>query len=325
MTVLDAPSPEFEADLVVDRCETVADDVIAVDLVHPDGHPLPAWAPGAHIDVLLAPEITRQYSLCSTPGNVTHYTIGILRAPDSRGGSRLAHETLEKGSRVRIRGPRNHFALLPSPRYVFIAGGIGITPILPMIAQAQAAGADWSLLYGGRSEASMAFADDLRALGDRVTLLAGTDLAPMSDALDARLGAPAPDTLVYACGPEGLLAAVEQRCASWPTGSLHLERFAPKASEVSENIAFEVALARSGITITVPADRSIFDAVQDNGISVLGSCHEGVCGTCETVILDLDGEVDHRDSVLNAEERASNETMMVCVSRCSSGRITLDL
>lgn len=316
---------EFEADLVVDRCESVAEDVIVLDLVHPDGQPLPVWAPGAHIDLVLTPEITRQYSLCGTPGATTHYTVGILREPNGRGGSQLAHETIEKGASVRVRGPRNHFPLVPAPRYVFIAGGIGITPIIPMIAEAEAAGADWSLLYGGRSEASMAFADDLRAHGDRVTLLPGTDIAPMSQALDARLGTPLADTLVYACGPEGLLAAVEGRCASWPSGSLHLERFSPKPSDDSENVAFEVALARSGITITVPADRSIFDAVQDNGISVLGSCHEGVCGTCETVIIDLDGEVDHRDSVLNDEEKASNETMMVCVSRCRSGRITLDL
>lgn len=316
---------EFEADLVVDRCETAADDVIVVDLVHPEGHPLPAWTPGAHIDLVLTPGITRQYSLCGAPGATTHYTVGILREPHGRGGSQLAHDTLEKGASVRVRGPRNHFPLDPSPSYIFIAGGIGITPILPMIAAAETAGADWSLLYGGRSEASMAFADDLRAHADRVTLLPGTDVTLMSQALDARLGTPLAGTLVYACGPEGLLAAVEQRCSSWPPGTLHLERFSPKTADDTENVAFEVELARSGITITVPADRSIFDAVQDNGIAVLGSCHEGVCGTCETVIVDVDGEVDHRDSVLNDAEKASNETMMVCVSRCRSGRITLDL
>ena len=321
----DTSLAEFEADLVVDRCETVADDVIVIDLVHPDGHPLPTWAAGAHIDLVLAPDVTRQYSLCGAPGTTTHYTVGILREPNGRGGSQLAHETLEKGASVRVRGPRNHFALAAAPNYVFIAGGIGITPIVPMIATAEAAGADWTLLYGGRSEASMAFADALEAYGERVTLLPGTDIAPMSRALDARLGTPLPDTLVYACGPEGLLMAVEERCASWPSGSLHVERFAPKASDDTENVAFEVELVRSGITITVPADRSIFDAVQDNGIAVLGSCHEGVCGTCETVIVEVDGEVDHRDSVLNDAEKASNETMMVCVSRCRSGRIALDL
>lgn len=316
---------EFEADLVVDGHEVVAEGVVAVTLVHPDGDMLPAWTPGAHIDLILTPEITRQYSLCSSPADARRFTVGILNAPDSRGGSTYVHEKVATGSVIRIRGPRNHFPLVSSPRYVFIAGGIGITPMIPMIAEATAAGAEWTLLYGGRSEASMAFTDELRSYGDHVTFLPGNDVALMSVALDERLGTPRPDTLVYACGPEGLLGAVEQRCATWPSGSLHLERFAAKANDGAVDVEFEVVLARTGITITVPADKSIFRAAEDNGVSVLGSCHEGICGTCETVIVDVDGEVDHRDSVLNAEEQASNETMMICVSRCTSGRITLDL
>ena len=325
MTETETRLREFESDLVVAQYEVVAEDVVALTLEHPDGEALPAWTPGAHIDLILTPEITRQYSLCSSPADAHRFTVGILNAPDSRGGSRFVHEQLATGSTVRIRGPRNHFPLIGSPRYVFIAGGIGITPMLPMIEEAEAAGAEWTLLYGGRSEASMAFVDRLRAYGDRVTFLPGNDVALMSAALDERIGTPQPDTLVYTCGPEGLLGAVEQRCAAWPAGSLHLERFAAKATEGAVNVEFEVELARTGITITVPADRSIFMAAQDHGVSVLGSCHEGVCGTCETVIIDVDGVVDHRDSVLNDEEKASNETMMICVSRCTSGRVTLDL
>jgi len=314
---------EYENDLVVESCDVVAEDVVALTLVHPEGHALPEWTPGAHIDLILTPEITRQYSLCGTPADIHRYTVGILNAPNSRGGSRFVHENVQPGSVIRIRGPRNHFPLVGAPRYVFIAGGIGITPMLPMIEEAEAAGAGWTLLYGGRSEASMAYATRLKEYGDRVTLLPGNDVALMSAALDERLGTPQPGTLVYTCGPEGLLGAVEQRCASWPPGSLHLERFAAKATEGAVDTEFEVELARTGITITVPADRSIFDAVQDHGVSVLGSCHEGICGTCETFVLD--GEVDHRDSVLNDDEKASNETMMICVSRCRSGRLTLDL
>lgn len=325
MTETETRLREFEADLVVDGYEVVAEGVVAVTLVHPDGDVLPAWTPGAHIDLILTPEITRQYSLCSSPADARRFTVGILNAPDSRGGSTYVHEKVAAGSVIRIRGPRNHFPLVSSPRYVFIAGGIGITPMIPMIAEATAAGAEWTLLYGGRSEASMAFTDELRSYGDHVTFLPGNDVALMSAALDERLGTPRPDTLVYACGPEGLLGAVEQRCATWPSGSLHLERFAAKANDGAVDVEFEVVLARTGITITVPADKSIFRAAEDNGVSVLGSCHEGICGTCETVIVDVDGEVDHRDSVLNAEEQASNETMMICVSRCTSGRITLDL
>lgn len=325
MTETETRLREFESDLVVESYDVVAEDVVAVTLVHPKGERLPAWTPGAHIDLILTPEITRQYSLCGSPADSDRFVVGILNAPNSRGGSRHVHESVSAGSVMRIRGPRNHFPLVASPRYVFIAGGIGVTPMLPMIAEAEAAGADWTLLYGGRSEASMAFIDQLRAYGDRVTLLPGNDVALMSAALDERIGTPQSDTLVYTCGPEGLLGAVEARCASWPAGSLHLERFAAKATEGTVDTEFEVELARTGITITVPAGRSIFDAAQDHGVSVLGSCHEGVCGTCETVILGFDGEVDHRDSVLNDEEKSSNETMMICVSRCTSGRLTLDL
>jgi ferredoxin-NADP reductase len=323
MTETETRLREFESDLVVESYEVVAEDVVAVTLADPDGAALPAWTPGAHIDLILTPELTRQYSLCGSPADAKRLTVGILNAPNSRGGSRFVHEHVAKGTVIRIRGPRNHFPLVASPRYVFIAGGIGVTPMLPMIAEAEAAGADWTLLYGGRTEESMAFVEQLRAYGDRVTLLPGNDVALMSAALDDRIGTPQPDTLVYTCGPEGLLGAVEQRCARWPAGALHLERFAAKAVEGAVDTEFEVELARTGITITVPADRSIFDAAQDHGVSVLGSCHEGICGTCETVVID--GEVDHRDSVLNDEEKASNETMMICVSRCTSGRLTLDL
>ncbi len=316
---------EFEAELVISAYETIADDVVAVTLVHPTGADLPSWEPGAHIDLVLTEDLTRQYSLCGRPADTASYTVGVLNAPDGRGGSRHVHECLQAGSTVLVRGPRNHFALLPSPRYVFIAGGIGITPMLPMIEQAEATGADWTLLYGGRSLESMAYATELARYDERVTLLPGNDIALMSAALDERIGSTQPNTLVYACGPEGLLGAVELRCASWPPGSLHLERFTAVEVDASENLPFEVELALSGVTITVPADRSIFHAVEDHGISVLGSCHEGICGTCETVIIDVDAEVDHRDSVLNDAEKASNETMMICVSRCKGGRITLDL
>ena len=325
MTETETRLREFESDLVVESYEVVAEDVVAVTLVHPKGETLPAWTPGAHIDLILTPEITRQYSLCGSPADSDRFVVGILNAPNSRGGSRHVHESVSAGSVIRIRGPRNHFPLVASPRYVFIAGGIGVTPMLPMIAEAEAAGADWTLLYGGRSEASMAFIDQLRAYGDRVTLLPGNDVALMSAALDERIGTPLPDTLVYTCGPEGLLGAVEARCASWPAGSLHLERFAAKATEGastrSSRWSWRGPASPSPCRPTAPSSTP----PQDHGVSVLGSCHEGVCGTCETVILGFDGEVDHRDSVLNDEEKSSNETMMICVSRCTSGRLTLDL
>jgi ferredoxin-NADP reductase len=315
---------EHEGDLVIESADVVADDVVSLVLVDPDGDALPPWTPGAHVDLILDGDLIRQYSLCSDPSDSRVIRLGILKAPESRGGSALVHERLTKGSTVRVRGPRNHFSLVASPRYIFIGGGIGITPMLPMVAAAEAAGADWHLWYGGRSRSSMAFVDELERYAGKVTVVP-QDEAGMLDLAEV-LGDPRDDTLVYVCGPEGLLSAVEATCeAGWPAGALHLERFAAKEAEkpAGGERSFELVLASSGVTLTVPPDRSIFDTVQDAGISVLGSCHEGVCGTCEQVVLE--GEVDHRDSVLNETERAANDAMMVCVSRCFSDRLVLDL
>jgi ferredoxin-NADP reductase len=314
---------ELEADLVVEAAEPVAEGVVAVVLADSTGAPLPPWTPGAHIDLILGEDLIRQYSLCSSPGEPDRWRVGVLKAPDSRGGSVRVHTALAAGSSVRVRGPRNHFPLVSSPRYRFIAGGIGITPILPMIAEADAAGADWTLLYGGRERASMAFVDELAQYGDKVSIAPENETGMLD--LASVLGMPQPDTLVYCCGPEGLLAAVEKYCEDWPPGALHLERFSakPQAPAAEADSSFELVLERSGLTLTVPPDRSVLQVIRDAGVSVLASCLEGVCGTCETEVVD--GDVDHRDSVLNEEERASNEFMMVCVSRCRSARLTLNL
>ncbi|MDT7841483.1 PDR/VanB family oxidoreductase [Streptomyces justiciae] len=308
----------YESELVVDRREFAADGVLALTLRHPLGEPLPAWEPGAHVDVVLGPGLERQYSLCGDPSDRSGWRIAVLREPDGRGGSAHVHEQLGQGDKVRVRGPRNHFALEPAPRYRFIAGGIGITPILPMLATAEAAGAEWSLLYGGRTRQSMAFTEELSRYGDRVTVAPQdeTGLLDLASALD---GVPE-GTLVYCCGPGPLLDAVQARC---PSGLLHLERFTPKEQETGENTEFEVELARSGGTVTVPADVSVLDAVRAAGVEVLYSCTEGTCGTCETDVLD--GTPDHRDSVLTDEEQEAGETMMICVSRCRGRRLVLDL
>lgn len=315
---------EFEADLVVTECSVVAEDVVALTLAAADGSSLPPWTPGAHVDLVLGTELVRQYSLCGSPGDRGAWRLGILRTPDSRGGSKAVHSDLHNGATVRVRGPRNHFPLVAAGSYLFIAGGIGITPMLPMIAEAEAAGADWTLLYGGRERKSMAFLDELAGYGDKVCI-APQDETGMLD-LASLLGTPEPETLVYCCGPEGLLSAVEKFCADWPAGALHLERFAAKAQdtgEAGEESSFELVLERSGLTLQVPPDKSVLQVIRDAGVSVLASCMEGVCGTCETEVVD--GDVDHRDSILNDDERASNEFMMVCVSRCRSARLTLDL
>ncbi|MFD3380288.1 MULTISPECIES: PDR/VanB family oxidoreductase [unclassified Streptomyces] len=311
----------YEAELVVERRDLAAEGVLALTLRHPLGEELPAWEPGAHIDVILGPDLERQYSLCGDPADRHSWRVAVLREPDGRGGSAHVHGQLEAGDKVRVRGPRNHFALQPSPRYRFVAGGIGITPILPMLAEAEAAGAEWTLLYGGRTRNSMAFVGELSPYGDKVRVVP-QDEAGLLD-LDSELGSPQPGTLVYCCGPGPLLDAVEERCAQWPKGSLHVERFQPKVQETGAETEFEVVLERSGHTLTVPADVSVLDTVRSAGVEVLFSCTEGTCGTCETDVLE--GTPDHRDSVLTDEEREAGETMLICVSRCRGKRLVLDL
>jgi ferredoxin-NADP reductase len=317
---------EVEVDVEVRRRETVADGVVTLTLADPSGADLPEWAPGAHIDLLMTPSLVRQYSLCGDTANRGEWQVGVLLDPNSRGGSQFVHDKLHEGATVRVRGPRNHFPLVGSPRYLFIAGGIGITPMMPMIAAAAAAGADWSLLYGGRTRSSMAFVDEFERHGDCVAVCARDAQANFRANLGSLLSEPAENTLVYCCGPEGLLSSVEEACKTWPDGSLHIERFSAKELEPPSPEAldtFELECQRSGVTLTVSPDKSVYQVCEDAGVDVLGSCMEGVCGTCECDVLD--GEPDHRDSVLNDAEKARNDVMMICVSRSRSERLVLDL
>jgi len=323
MTVNTLPHTELDFEVLLAHKEILADGAVRLTLRHPAGVPMPPWSPGAHLDLVLPIGVVRQYSLCGDPANRSVLQVAVLREPGGRGGSRFVHDELAAGDMVRIRGPRNHFPLVTAPRYLFIAGGIGVTPILPMVAEVDARDADWLLAYGGRTRSSMAFRDELsERYGDRVHVWPHDEKGFLD--LDRLLGTPRPNTAVYCCGPEPLLAAVEQRCTAWPPGSLHVERFAPKADTTSGvTTAFQVELARSRRTITVPPGKSILRAVEEAGVAVLSSCREGTCGTCETPVVD--GIPDHRDSLLSEEEQAANDTMMICVSRARSRRLTLDL
>jgi ferredoxin-NADP reductase len=317
---------EFTTDLVVNRRQTAADGVLALELVDPHGGDLPAWEPGAHIDLLLDEGMVRQYSLCGDARDPKTWRVGVLLDPQSRGGSRHVHENLVEGSTVRVRGPRNHFALVDSPRYLFIAGGIGITPIIPMIDSAQQAGSDWTLIYLGRSRTTMAFAEALAATyGDRVTLWADDEKGQFD--IQAALSEPADLTLVYCCGPEQLLSAVEQHSEHWPEGSLHIERFAAKAPAAEPGVealeSFQVVCQRSAVTLEVSGDTSILEALEDADIPILSSCLEGICGTCEAIVLE--GAPDHRDSMLTDAERACGNKILTCVSRSRSEKLVLDL
>ena len=317
---------DFIADLVVRRRSAPAKDVVLLDLSDPDGEQLPSWEPGAHVDLLLGEGLTRQYSLCGDPNDRGIWRVGVLLDPNSRGGSRLVHERLLEGATVRVRGPRNHFPLVDARRYRFIAGGIGITPIYAMVQKLQRTGSEWALLYGGRSKASMAFAQELvERYPDRVTVWPQDEKGFLD--LDSYLRDPDEDTLVYSCGPEGLLSAVETSCALWPDGTLHTERFAVKTPTAEEVVPalenFEVVCQRSGVTLAVSRQESILDVLEEAGVPIMASCYEGVCGTCEARIIE--GVPDHRDSVLSAAERDTSDVMMVCVSRSRTERLVLDL
>ncbi|MEU7635272.1 PDR/VanB family oxidoreductase [Streptomyces sp. NPDC039016] len=309
---------ETPVHLIVRRMTWEADGVLSVELAHPDGKPLPAWTPGAHIDVEVGGRI-RQYSLCGDPRSAATYRIGVLDAPASRGGSRHVHTRLRPGQTVPVRPPRNHFALEDAPGYLFVAGGIGITPLLAMAREAARRGTPWRMVYGGRSRSSMAFTDELAALGGPVTLVPQDEHGPLD--LDAALADLPAGTLVYCCGPEPLLAAIEGKC---PADRLRVERFtAPVVPRTGADQAFEVECRASGRTLTVGADTSILRAAEDAGILVNSSCRDGICGSCETRVLA--GTPDHRDSLLSAAEHAASATMMICVSRCASDRLVLDL
>ncbi|MEV1167882.1 PDR/VanB family oxidoreductase [Nonomuraea sp. NPDC049784] len=319
MTAVGSVRGAAERKVVVHAREQVAEGVVAIELRDPTGEELPVWTPGGHVDLVLAGgDLVRQYSLCGDPADRTTWRIAVLREPDGRGGSAYVHDELRPGATILTRGPRNNFPLHSATRYLFIAGGIGITPILPMITAVE--GAQWRLAYGGRTAASMAFADDLRAThGDRV-LLWPQDQHGLLD-LDTLLAEEPVDTLVYCCGPAPLLEAVEARCANRP---LHVERFTPKdTGDPVMTGAFEVELTASGLTLMVPPDRSILEVVEKAGVHVLTSCREGTCGTCETPVLA--GVVDHRDSLLTPEEQAANDVMFVCVSRAACPKLVLEL
>lgn len=314
--------------VVVEDVRREAAEVVSLVLRPADGTALPSWAPGAHIDVTLPSGLVRQYSLCGDPGDTSAYRIAILREANSRGGSAEIHH-LPVGQALAVRGPRNHFALAAATTYLFLAGGIGITPILPMLRSADEHGVQWRLVYGGRSRKSMAFLDEVLTVdGGSVDVVCEDERGyPDFESEIAKLG---PGSAIYACGPPAMLAAVERQCAqSGHPDVLHLERFTAGGRPVSadasgqQNEAFEVELARTGVVLPVGPRESLLQVIRTVVPTVLYSCEEGYCGTCETRVLS--GVPEHHDEVLTDEERAVGETMMICVGRSKTARIVLDI
>ena len=313
--------------VVVERITPVADGIVQLRLVAPDGRPLPRWTPGSHIDVECgSPDRSRQYSLCGDPADTHAFEIAVLREADGRGGSAWIHANVRVGDRLKIRGPRNHFRLDEScGKLVLIAGGIGITPISAMARRAQALGLDYALHYSGRRRSAMPFIDELAALhGERLHLHV-SDEGGRND-LPALLATPDPDTQIYACGPVRMLQALDACCAHWPDDALRVEHFESTlgALDPSKEQAFEVELKDSGIVVQVPADQTLLRALRAANIDVQSDCEEGLCGSCEVRVLA--GEVDHRDVVLIRAERDANQKMMTCCSRaCGGQRLVLEL
>lgn len=290
------------------------EDVVALTLSGCSGQDLWAWRPGAHIDLRLPSGRIRQYSLCGNLTDRKTYRIAVRRIRDGGGGSVEIHDSLRVGSVVETTGPRNAFPLsLPgygsfSRRVHFVAGGIGITPILPMVQQAEAFGVEWSLQYVGRTRESMAFADELDAFGDKVDIRTDDD-AGVPTARQLLTGCDA-GTAIYACGPAPMLSAIEIEVASVNGAELHFERFC--APPVIDGHAFAATLAKTGGTIEVQAGETLLSALLRNGVDVPYSCRQGFCGTCRAKVLD--GTVDHRDVLLTSPEREAG-SMLLCVSR----------
>ncbi|MBC9723932.1 2Fe-2S iron-sulfur cluster-binding protein [Streptomyces sp. TRM68367] len=315
--------------VVVQELRHAADGVVGVELAAADGARLPAWEPGAHIDLVLPSGLVRKYSLCGDSSQRDTYRIGVLHVPDGRGGSAEVH-ALRAGQRVAVRGPRNRFPLVLAEHYLFIAGGIGVTPILPMVRAVAAVGREWHLLYGGRSLATMAFADDLMVLGgDRVRLVP-EDTDGLPDLATALADTP-PGAAVYACGPDALLTSLEKTMADFPDVHLHTERFtAPRTSTSlsqpgsSASIReFKVELRRTGRVLPVPVGRSLLEVIREAVPDAPSSCEEGFCGSCELRVLG--GIPDHRDTVLALGERGRHDVIYPCVSRGRSPILSVDL
>ena len=306
-------------DLEVVGLRREAGGVLSVELRDPADRVLPAWEPGAHVDLGVG-EHVRQYSLCGDPADRRCYRVAVLREPDSRGGSRHVHERLRPGDEVEVGGPRNHFPLADAARHVLVAGGIGITPVMAMAAELCARGTEWQLVYLGRSRRTMAFLDELAALhGDRVTVHAddvdgAPDLGRLLKDADA-------DTALAVCGPAGLIAAVERHCDERDLPAPRAERFAAAERDGDEVLEpFDVVVASSGRRIAVPPDRSALEVLDAAGIGLPNACRDGVCGSCLVGVVA--GEPWHRDALTEPDR---TDVVAPCVSRARGAELVLDL
>jgi len=314
-------------DLLVRTIRLEAQDILSFELVHPKGEPLPEVEAGAHVDVYLPGGISRSYSLAGDPADRHRWRLGVLREANGQGGSRAMHERVRVGSSLRVSQPRQAFALAPAAAHaVLLAGGIGITPIKAMAHALDRAGASFEVHYCAKTPQNAAFVDELTALVSPENLHWHFDGGDVAKGLDiaALLAHPKPDTHVYFCGPGGFMAACEQATEHWAKDTVHREYFKAPAEQTVPSQgegAFTVYLARSGQTVTVEPEQTIVRALELSGARVPTSCMSGLCGTCK--VNYLEGEVDHRDYILNDDEK--QYCLTTCVSRAKGATLSLDL
>ncbi|MBX9846318.1 MAG: PDR/VanB family oxidoreductase [Xanthobacteraceae bacterium] len=309
-------------DVRITAIRPAADDTRLYDMARPDGAPLPAAEPGAHIDLNLPNGMTRQYSLVIAHPLPDRYTLGIKRDPASRGGSRYIFDELKIGQALTVSAPRNHFPLAAdAAHHVLIAGGIGITPIYAMTQKLGADRASFDLHYAGRSRRQLAFVDDLAGAAFAHIHCDDEHGGALLD-LDRIVSQALPESHFYCCGPTPMLEAFRAATAAVAPERVHFEYFSPQA-EASKAGGFVVELARSGREVFIPPGQSILETLREAGLTLDSSCQEGICGVCETKVIS--GVPDHRDSVLSDHEHAANKTMMICCSGCKTERLVLDL
>lgn len=306
-----------------------AQDIKSFEFVAPDGGALPAFTAGAHLDVLLPSGLVRQYSLANAPGEAHRYLVAVLRETDGRGGSCEMHDKVHEGDLIEIGGPLNNFPLADTAtRHLLIAGGIGITPMMAMLRHLDASGATYDLHYCSRTPEKTAFMTTLQnpPFAGHVTF--HHDHGDPAKGLDvmALLRTHTEGLHVYCCGPAGLMGAVRDATAHWPTGTVHFEYFSVDQDALpahGPDGSFEVEIESSGEVYQVPADKTLMEVLRENGHDVPSACEEGICGTCLTDVVE--GEIDHRDLVLDDDEKAANDIMTVCCSRAKSARLKLRL
>lgn len=308
----------------VARKWNTAADVAAFELESIAGQ-LPTFQPGAHIDVHLPGGLIRQYSITNGPGQLDRYRIGVKLEPESRGGSEALHHTVREGDVLAISEPRNNFPLRRNAvRTVLIAGGIGITPLLAMAQTLRHSNLGFELHCFARSRDHLAFGEILERLGDSVTAHLGLSPDDTAAAIAEILQGRSPSDRVYGCGPAPMLAAVRELAAAadWPEEAVHFEYFS-NPTEIDDSSSFEIDLARSALTLAVPAGQTVLEVLRDNGVDVASSCEVGACGTCSVGVIE--GEPDHQDVYLTESEKQRGDRMMACISRARGPRLILDL